>query len=72
MLAGVAIAGLGVGRVTGVPVVRLTGVMALAMFASAMTPLRPFDGGFLASRRAKLAASLVLLATSVALLLGWL
>jgi tetratricopeptide (TPR) repeat protein len=72
MLAVVAIVGLGVGLLTGVPVVRLTGVTALAMFASALTPLRPFDGGFLASKRAKLAVSFVLLATSGALLLGWL
>jgi hypothetical protein len=72
VLAVVAVVGLGLGLVTGVPVVRLTGVTALAMFSSALTPLRPFDGGFLASKRVEVAASLALLATSIALLLGWL
>ncbi len=70
LLAAVAALGLGVGLMSGLPLVTAVGVMALAMFSTAMFPMKPFDGGFVQSRPLRLAVAAVLVAATSALALS--
>ncbi|MEZ5097194.1 MAG: tetratricopeptide repeat protein [Nocardioides sp.] len=71
LLAALASISLVVARITGFPLVRVVGVSSLAMLMTALFPLKPFDGGFVTSRVAEIAISVVLLAASSLLVLGW-
>jgi hypothetical protein len=62
--------GLGIGYLSGVPLVTAVGVMAWAMFSTAMFPLKPFDGGYVRSRALRLALAGVLVAVTGAMALS--
>ena len=62
---------LALGLLTGAPVARVVGVGALAMLSTALFPLKPYDGGYQHHRGAAAASSMVMVAVSSALVLGW-
>jgi hypothetical protein len=70
-LAVVAVVLLGLAWWTGVPAVRSVGAASLVMISTALLPARPFDGGFLTHRVVSIGATVLLLAASGLLLLGW-
>jgi cellulose synthase operon protein C len=71
LLAVVAAVLLGVAWFAGTPLLRILGLAALTMLATALFPLKPYDGGFLHARGPALLVSLALLAVSSAVVLGW-
>jgi tetratricopeptide (TPR) repeat protein len=71
LVAIVAAAALTLGVVTGVPMVRVLGIAALAMLSSALLPVKPFDGGFLNGRVTELLTSVGMVAAASAVILGW-
>ena len=60
-----------VGFITGSPFARTVGITTLVMLATALFPIRPFDGGYARSRRVEIATSLALMGLSSALVLNW-
>lgn len=71
VMAGTAAASLLMSLWTGSPTLRLIGLSALALTASALLPLPPFDGAIMKHRAIKATTSVALLGTAVAASMAW-
>ena len=72
VLAGIAVALGAVAVVLPAPVLRALAVACVAMIASALLPVKPFDGGYLPRRRTQWLITLALAAATVIVELRWL